>query len=147
VAAAGPLTGPNGSSVALRHIEALGSLSSDAMRAWFARRPIFASTALYEPFGLAVLEAAQAGCPLVLSDIPTFRELWSSVAEFVDPGDAQAVAARLASLAGNADRRKLLGEAARERSRRYTVAAMTEEMLAIYRSVTTAVPADRMAVA
>ena len=46
-----------------------------AGRAWRRGRSIV-SPALYEPFGLAVLEAAQAGCALVLSDIPTFRELW-----------------------------------------------------------------------
>jgi glycosyltransferase involved in cell wall biosynthesis len=35
---------------------------------------------LYEPFGLAVAEAARAARPLVLSDIPTFRELWGDAA-------------------------------------------------------------------
>ena len=34
------------------------------------QRPIFVSAARYEPFGLAVLEAAQAGCALVLSRHP-----------------------------------------------------------------------------
>ena len=52
-------------------------------RAGSARCPIFVSAARYEPFGLAVLEAAQAGCALVLSDIPTFRELWDGAALFV----------------------------------------------------------------
>ena len=46
-------------------------------------RPIFVSVSRYEPFGLAVLEAAHAGCALVLSDIPTFRELWQGAASFV----------------------------------------------------------------
>ena len=51
-----------------------------------ARSPaatVFASMARYEPFGLAVLEAAQAGMRLVLSDIPSFRELWDGAAIFV----------------------------------------------------------------
>ena len=55
-----------------------------------ARTAVFVSPALYEPFGLAVLEAAQAGCALVLSDIPTFRELWDGVALFVAPVIARA---------------------------------------------------------
>ncbi len=69
---------------------------SPGSRAWLARSPIFASAALYEPFGLAVLEAAQAGCALVLSDIPTFRELWDGAALFVPADDAAAFAAALA---------------------------------------------------
>ncbi len=49
----------------------------------YAAATVFASMARYEPFGLAVLEAAQAGMRLVLSDIPTFRELWDGAAIFV----------------------------------------------------------------
>ncbi len=60
-------------------------------------RPIFVSTSLYEPFGLAVLEAAQAGCPLVLSDIATFRELWDGAAIFFPPGDASPSPSRSAT--------------------------------------------------
>ena len=41
---------------------------------------IFARPARYEPFGLAILEAAQAGCALVLGDIPSLRELWADAA-------------------------------------------------------------------
>ena len=87
VFAAGPLNGPNGAAIALSHIEALGPLGEAGIQGWLSRRPIFASVPLYEPFGLAVLEAAQAGCALVLSDIPTLRELWDHAAVFVDPRD------------------------------------------------------------
>ena len=53
----------------------LGQLPHDVVRAKLQRASIFVSPAIYEPFGLSVLEAAAAGCALVLSDIPTFREL------------------------------------------------------------------------
>ena len=53
---------------------------------------MFVSSARYEPFGLAVLEAAAAGCALVLSDIPTFRELWDGAATFVACDDDLALA-------------------------------------------------------
>ena len=73
----------------------------------YARATVFVSLARYEPFGLAVLEAARAGCALVLSDIPTFRELWDGAAIFVDPrrGRAAAAADRAAAgrLAGGAE--------------------------------------------
>ncbi len=51
IEAAGPLEGPGGERVALQHLRTLGSLSSDQVRARLAGRPIFVSTALYEPFG------------------------------------------------------------------------------------------------
>jgi glycosyltransferase involved in cell wall biosynthesis len=69
--AAGPVTGPNGETVSFDQLHLLGCLDTDALRHWLDQRPIFVSAARFEPFGLAVLEAAQAGCPLILSDIPT----------------------------------------------------------------------------
>ena len=42
-----------------------------AISLWYAQAAIFVAPARYEPFGLAALEAALAGCALVLGDIPT----------------------------------------------------------------------------
>ena len=81
VLAAGPTDGPDGARIALpprpRRSDASAPTRS---RAGSPNAPIFVSVARYEPFGLSVLEAAQAGCALVLSDIPTFRELWDGAA-------------------------------------------------------------------
>ena len=85
--AAGATSGPNGATAMLNHISELGQLSDTRIAGLLAARPVFASAALYEPFGLSVLEAAQAGCALVLSDIATHRELWDGAAMFVDPHD------------------------------------------------------------
>ena len=126
VEAAGPLAGPNGARVALRHTVPLGTLDAAAMRRKLAARPIFASMALYEPFGLSVLEAAQAGCALVLSDIPTFRELWGDAALFVAPHDDRALAAAVLRLLGDRDERVARAALSKERAARYTVDAMAD---------------------
>ena len=69
---------------------------------------IFAHPALYEPFGLSVLEAARAGCCLILSDIPSLRELWDGAAIFVDPRQPEAWVRELNRLTNNPQRvRKL----------------------------------------
>ena len=133
VLAAGPLEGPNGDRAEPRHLRPLGSLGEPALAALLARRPIYASLALYEPFGLAVLEAAQAGCPLVLSDIPTFRELWGAAALYAPPDDDGAAVAAIAGLAEDPAARARLGAAARRRAARYTPEAMAAAMLALYR--------------
>ena len=96
------------------------------MREKVAGRPIFVSSALYEPFGLAVLEAAQAGCALVLSDIPTFRELWDGAALFVSPHDDRALAAAIVRLLGDRSYRAERAEKAVERAARYTVEACVD---------------------
>ena len=132
--AAGPVTGPHGETVAPAHCRLLGTLAADALAAEFARRPIFVSPARFEPFGLAVLEAAQAGCPLILSGIDTFRELWTGAALFVED-DAGSWVAAIERVRGDAALRAHLSEAARQRTARYTVDAMAAGMLTIYRAL------------
>jgi glycosyltransferase involved in cell wall biosynthesis len=139
VRAAGPLKGPNGAEVIFDNIHCLGSLSEDELGRWLSARPVFVSAALYEPFGLAVLEAASAGCPLILSDIPTFRELWNEVAIFVPPRDEAAFTRAIANLVGDDFERAVLGRAARERAARFTPDAMASQMASIYRSLLPAV--------
>ena len=97
VVAAGPLSGPHGQSVPLPNIRTLGRVDDAEVARRLALRPVFVSPSLYEPFGLAVLEAAQVGCALALSDIPTFRELWGGAAVFTPPGDEAALATRSSS--------------------------------------------------
>ncbi len=135
VVAAGAVQGPHRDLVRLKHVERVGQLSDMAVADYLARRPLFLSLARYEPFGLAVLEAAQAGCALVLSDIATFRELWEGAATFVSPDDPAAAAAAMERLAGDPVARTTLGEAARDRAARYSADAMTEGVLAAFQGV------------
>jgi glycosyltransferase involved in cell wall biosynthesis len=135
VEAIGPLSGPDRSKVEFDHLVTHGSLGQSAIAERLAGRPVFVSSALYEPFGLSVLEAAQAGCPLVLSDIPTFRELWSDAAMFVPATDAQRFADAISSLLNNPELRDAYGRAAKQRAARYTPKAMACRMLEIYELV------------
>jgi len=131
--AAGPLSGPNGAQAQLAAAQALGLVDEDRLADLFAAQPIFISAARYEPFGLSVLEAAQAGCPLVLSSIPTFRELWSGAALFADsPAD---IAAAVDRLSFDPAERHRLGDAARRRAERFTPDATASAMLEHYRDL------------
>ena len=131
--AAGPLQSPDGGLMRLRHAQALGRLPAGEVGAWLRRAPIFASAALYEPFGLGVLEAAQAGCALVLSDIPTFRELWEGAALFAPADDPDAFAAAFRQLLADPEEAEWWGGLAKVRASRYGVDAMVQGMLEIYR--------------
>lgn len=126
--AAGPARGPNGAAAAFNHLELLGALDRSALADRYAAASVFASFARYEPFGLAVLEAAQAGCALVLSDMPTFRELWDGAAVFVSP-DADPVPALRRAL----DDAARLGALARARAARYHANATVDGTLAVHR--------------
>jgi glycosyltransferase involved in cell wall biosynthesis len=128
----GPTHGPNGAAFTAETATLDGELPHPQAIALMREAGIFVSPSLYEPFGLAVAEAARMGLPLVLSDIPTFRELWDGVAVFFPPRDAESLAATLDRLASDPHQRRRLGEAARRRSRRFTPEAQAESMLSLY---------------
>jgi glycosyltransferase involved in cell wall biosynthesis len=113
--------------------DVLGELPRSALLHEMHQAAIFANPALYEPFGLAVLEAASAGCALVLSDIPTFRELWNGAACFVPPSDGAAWRTALSDLRSDHHRRTHLQCKARERAQLYSLPSTANSYLRIYR--------------
>ncbi|HEX2494254.1 MAG TPA: glycosyltransferase family 4 protein, partial [Steroidobacter sp.] len=84
---AGAATAPEGADSRTRSLHALGALAEPELARWLKRAAIYAHPARYEPFGLSVLEAALAGCALVLADLPSLRELWSGAALFAPAND------------------------------------------------------------
>jgi glycosyltransferase involved in cell wall biosynthesis len=75
-------------------LRALGFLPRTDLDRWLDRAEIYISPARYDPFGLLPLQAALHGCTLLLSDIPSYRELWNGVAHFFradDPNDLRRV--------------------------------------------------------
>ena len=133
--AAGPLSAPDGATSSFKALQPLGMIDSAGLAHHLGSQPVFASAALYEPFGLAVLEAAQAGCALVLSDIPTFRELWDGVALFVDARDVPGFVHAIEEMLHDTAARLEAGQRAQERARRYAPAAMETQLAADYAAV------------
>jgi glycogen synthase len=127
------------------HARALGGLEASELRRWLGQAAIFASPAVYEPFGLAVLEAALSRCALVLGDIATMRELWSGAAVFVDPLDVQAWHATLRDLVADAARIATLADLARRRALEFSAERMATGYLDLYRELRTAAPATAAA--
>jgi glycosyltransferase involved in cell wall biosynthesis len=132
VLVAGEGCGPDGVGARLTHARALGRLPAEAMREAYARASVFCLPALYEPFGIAALEAALSGCALVLGDIPSQRELWGEAALLVPPGDGEALRRALNGLLCDPGRRADLAAAAAIRARRYTASAMADGYLDAY---------------
>jgi glycosyltransferase involved in cell wall biosynthesis len=138
---AGPLHGPNGQCFTGQHAETRGALPAATVRALMHQAAIFAAPSRYEPFGLAVLEAATSGAALILSDIPTFRELWDGAAMFVPPLDPKAWEATIRMLSADAAHRQSLAGQARLRARKFTPERQAEKILQAYARASQAAPA------
>jgi glycogen(starch) synthase len=132
VVVAGDWRPPDGSGEPPSHLLCLDLPERAQVRDWLAEAPIYAAPARHEPFGLGVLEAALAGCALVLGDIPSLRELWSDAALFVAPDDHDDLAATLADLIERPWLRAEFGRAARVRGLGYSLPRMTEGYLDAY---------------
>jgi glycosyltransferase involved in cell wall biosynthesis len=115
--------------------EFLGEISHDELLREMEAASVFVSPALYEPFGLSVLEAARTGCALLLADIATFRELWDGAAVFFDPRDAEALRRGLRSLCGDEVQRTAFQRAGMARARRYPLHRTVSRYRTIYESV------------
>ena len=130
VLVAGARGGRHSPAADLTSVTQLGPLDGPALASRMAEASVFAAPARYEPFGVAVLEAAQAGMALALSDIPTFRELWDGAALFFHPDDASALAyvcRRLLTRPEEAAAR------ARYHAEKYAATHMVEATLALHR--------------
>ena len=139
--AAGGTTGPNGQSVTLPGVNCLGQLAPHAVAAWMRAAAIYALPARYEPFGLSVLEAAQARCALVLGDIDSLRETWGAAARYVDPGDSRALASALRDCIDDPQLRHEMAFRAHSRARELTSERMADAYSTAYRQLTTAIAA------
>jgi len=113
----------------------LGFQTREEIARWLSAASIYCAPARYEPFGLAILEAALSGCALVLGDIPSLRELWDGAAVFVDPRDSDGLATALRDLIRNSTFREKCGRRARLRAQEFTPARMASQYQVIYRSM------------
>ena len=130
---AGDVVEPSGApAVSLPNVHALGRLTSADVRAWMRAAAIYALPARYEPFGLSALEAALAGCALVLGDIRSLREVWGDAALYVPVDNRRALIAALRTCIDDAGLREDLAGRARRRARALTAERMTDEYCAAY---------------
>jgi glycogen(starch) synthase len=123
---------PNGCETRHSQIRYLGQLPHEELRTWLERAAIYAAPARYEPFGLSVLEAALAGCALVLGDIPSLRENWDGAAAFVAPNDSAGLESALRALTENSALRRELSMEAQRVAAQFTPEKMAENYLMVY---------------
>lgn len=132
---AGEQRHPDGGEPALTGVSLLGRLDQAGLARQLGEAAIYCLPARYEPFGLSVLEAALAGCALVLGDIPSLRELWDGAALFVEPWNEEGLRHTLTKLCRDHQLRHAYADRARHRARRYSAEAMIGGYRGTYRQL------------
>jgi glycosyltransferase involved in cell wall biosynthesis len=113
----------------------LGPLCGADLSGWYRRAAIYALPARYEPFGLSVLEAANAACALVLGDIPSLRENWDGAAWFVPPEDDRALTAAIGRLVDHPETRNDFARRAFARASALSVGRTADSYFRLYQSL------------
>ena len=118
------------------HVEFAGHVSDVKTR--LEEADIFLMPSKWEGFGLAAVEAMNAGLPLVVSDVPGLREVVGKdgdCAFLVDPENPEEIAAALRRLIENPDLRARMGRRAFERSLEFSEEAMVDAYIDVYQAV------------
>jgi len=110
-------------------VDTLGLLPHDRLLALYRECHVMCYPTLTESFGLPLLEAMQAGLPVVASDIAVNRELARDAAVYFDPLDAAQLAARVEEVADNAGLRAKLQERGQRYAREFSWARHTERLI------------------
>lgn len=111
-------------------VELLGPLRQSALFKHLNESSIYIAPAVYEPFGLAVLEAGLCGCALLLNDLPSFREIWSDSALYFQ--SAEELSALLAKLAASPALLAQQRDLAYRQSLFYSADRMVDAYLSLY---------------
>lgn len=127
---------PNtGDEIKIRNVNFLGELTQQQTEEWMRRARIFVSPTKYEPFGLAILEAAEAGCALVVSELDTLKEVWDDSALYFDPYNNQEIGQKILQLIEDEKALAYFSEKAGQRAANYSADNMASEYWKVYKEL------------
>jgi glycosyltransferase-like protein len=111
--------------------DVLGPVPHDGLPSLVAAAGCFAFPSTKEGFGLAAMEALAAGAPLVVRDLPVFREVFGEAARFA--ADRDGLAGLMAEALSEPDAHRR--DAGRALASSYTWHAAAEAHLRLYRGI------------
>ena len=107
-----------------------GALQREELLQLFAESAVYLCTSLYEPFGLAALEAAMCGCAVVARDVPSLREVWGDAASYFQ--NAEELSLLLHSFYEDPRKLQTARALAWHHAQRYTREAMVQRYRELY---------------
>jgi glycosyltransferase involved in cell wall biosynthesis len=119
----------------LAGVEVLGFVDNATRSRLAGQAWLLVHTASHEGWGIVVLEAAAAGTPTIGFDVPGVRDAIVDGETGVLASDADAFAAAWVALAGDCARRRVMGDAARQRAAKFGWAATGERFLSLVERV------------
>lgn len=110
----------------------LGRLSDEELNLAYNRAYALLYPSSYEGFGIPVIEAMRAGCPVIAVNVSSIPEVAGSAAILTDIADAELFANSLSILP---QRREVLVEAGIEQAKKFSWDKCFEETLQVYKEL------------
>jgi len=117
------------------NVRFLSGLSDLEVRCAYKLCSLFVFPSSYEGFGIPILEAMAAGCPMVLSDIPVFREITQSKGVYFPPDDVDAMASAIETVLSSSSQRANLIGYGKERVRAFSFKSLAAQLESVYRTL------------
>jgi len=112
-----------------------GNLTDSEIIKYYSNARLFAFTSYYEGFGIPPLEAQACGTPILLSNIPVFKEIYSDSALYCDPFSVEDIKDKIRILIDDKILQKLLIEKGYENTRKYNWKASASKLLSQVKSL------------
>ncbi|GAB4018512.1 glycosyltransferase family 1 protein [Spirosoma migulaei] len=115
----------------VRHINA----TDEQLNYLYQNTQLFVYPSLYEGFGLPILEAFKAKCPILLSDTDCFREVAADAAVYFKSTDLNDLTSKLSSTLADSALRAKLVELGSQRLKSFPLKKSIDKTLDVYRSL------------
>lgn len=116
-------------------VKLLSGLSDVEVRCLYRLCQLFVFPSSYEGFGIPILEAMAAERPMVLSDIPVFREITQDKGVYFSPDDVESMTAAIETgLTSSAERARLVAYG-NERVKDFSFPRLAAQVEGLYRAL------------
>lgn len=113
----------------------LGYVSDSELRALYQAAEFYVHPSLYEGFGLTILEAMAAGCPVITSNTSSLPEVAGEAAELVDPISIDEIAESILKMASSEQLRERMRTNGLERASQFSWSDCAAKVANVYRAL------------
>jgi glycosyltransferase involved in cell wall biosynthesis len=116
-------------------VRALGKVDDQVLALLYDRASLLVVPSRWEGFGLPVLEAMAAGCPVVVSDVPALREVGDDAVQAFPVGDSLTLARLLDLVVSDQSLRQAMSERGRRRAAAFSWDESAASLWELYSSL------------
>ncbi len=117
------------------NVTTLNGVSDFDISCLYRLSKLFVFPSYYEGFGIPILEAMASGCPMVLSEIPVFRELTQGQGVYFDYRKPESIAGAIHQVLSSPSERDRLIEYGNSRVRNFTFSEVSLALENVYRTL------------